>query len=480
MTHVFISYSKQDINVVRALRYRLEKAGIPVWMDERRLSSGDEWWDAIEASIVKACAFIVVMSPNSDDSRWVTRELLIAEDKRLPVFPVLIAGKPWSRLGDLQYEDLRRSTPDALSRRMINTLRRLSGIIDEAHTSRERKVTLRIIEQNIAEVDADVIALKYAKGLHGADRVIAGLLTMAKIVTDPDQVDPDVNEYVTFDTPPFMPADKVLFVGTTYLSAIGYQGIRDWAARVLSALEEAAPDTEHIAMTIHGPGFGLDETEAFRQQIEGVFDAMNADTLPPALKHITVCEFDKRRVGRLQDVVHNLALAIDTIEQDGDDFRLVGTTHTDTPDQQDTFAPVMPERPNAFVVLSDTGNADDLFYFGIQQPTHTYGLLCERVDYSPAADNDTAAPYDFQQIRNHIDRATMVIIDLTRATQFDMLQLGYALGRGRPLLLIAQDADTPTEIAIENDLHVVRYRSIKDVEQAIDAFLQQLVESGTL
>ncbi|MBK8026282.1 MAG: TIR domain-containing protein [Chloroflexi bacterium] len=118
MAHVFISYSKQDIAFARHLRQLLENAGFPVWMDESALVPSERWWRRIEENIRTCGAFIVIMSPNSQASDWVEREILLAERLRKPIFPLLLAGEAWSRLANIQYvpaeDGLQAGLPDEL------------------------------------------------------------------------------------------------------------------------------------------------------------------------------------------------------------------------------------------------------------------------------------------------------------------------------------------------------------------------------
>jgi formylglycine-generating enzyme required for sulfatase activity len=122
MSHIFISYSKIDIDFARALRARLIAAGFAVWMDETKLVPSERWWKTIERNIKNCAAFIVVMSPNSEASDWVEREILVAEDEKRPIFPVLLSGKRWSRLGNIQYENMQTGVPDTLSERFHDGL----------------------------------------------------------------------------------------------------------------------------------------------------------------------------------------------------------------------------------------------------------------------------------------------------------------------------------------------------------------------
>lgn len=106
MSHIFISYSRKDQKYARALADDLRENGFDVWMDDR-IDYGDRWWQTIVAAI-KACgAFVIVMSPDAEHSKWVEREILVAQKANKPVFPVLLRGEEFSLLIELQFADVR-------------------------------------------------------------------------------------------------------------------------------------------------------------------------------------------------------------------------------------------------------------------------------------------------------------------------------------------------------------------------------------
>ncbi len=121
MGHIFISYSKQDHVYARKLADKLLAEGFDVWIDNRSISSGDDWWHVILDAIRNCSAFVVIMTPNSDESRWVQREITIADDLGKPTFPLLLNGSTnlleshnWSIYVRTQYSDVRDSNlPDA-------------------------------------------------------------------------------------------------------------------------------------------------------------------------------------------------------------------------------------------------------------------------------------------------------------------------------------------------------------------------------
>ncbi len=124
MSHIFISYSKQNIDFARHLRSLLQAEGFAVWMDESRLVPSEKWWPTIEQNILTCTAFIIIMSPESRASIWVEREILLAEEEKKPIFPVLYADRRWSRLAEIQYEDMSADPAGGLSVRFVEGLKR--------------------------------------------------------------------------------------------------------------------------------------------------------------------------------------------------------------------------------------------------------------------------------------------------------------------------------------------------------------------
>jgi len=123
MAHIFVSYSKKDIDFARQLKTLLEKSDFVVWMDDTELELSERWWPQIEDSIETCAAFIVLMSPNSKPSDWVEREILHAERNQKKIFPILIRDDYWSRLANIQHFDMTAGVPSSLPTRLNQGLR---------------------------------------------------------------------------------------------------------------------------------------------------------------------------------------------------------------------------------------------------------------------------------------------------------------------------------------------------------------------
>lgn len=96
MTRVFVSYGSEDDAVVRDLRQLLADHGHDGWIDSRELRGGDPLWPAIQSAIEQASAFVVVVSTDALQSRWVGKALTHAIKLRgglgkhkFPVIPLL-------------------------------------------------------------------------------------------------------------------------------------------------------------------------------------------------------------------------------------------------------------------------------------------------------------------------------------------------------------------------------------------------------
>jgi formylglycine-generating enzyme required for sulfatase activity len=103
--HVFISYAREDQAYARKLADGLRQRGFEIWMDDR-IDFGDAWWREIVAAMRASAAVVVVMTPDSEGSEWVEREILLAQREKKPTFPLLLRGQENPLLITIQYADV--------------------------------------------------------------------------------------------------------------------------------------------------------------------------------------------------------------------------------------------------------------------------------------------------------------------------------------------------------------------------------------
>jgi len=89
MSHVFISYAHTDQDFVQEhLIPWLNANGYDAWVDSEKLRAGENWIEEIDNAIKASYALIVVISPASMTSPYVTYEWAFALGCDIPVIPV--------------------------------------------------------------------------------------------------------------------------------------------------------------------------------------------------------------------------------------------------------------------------------------------------------------------------------------------------------------------------------------------------------
>jgi CheY-like chemotaxis protein len=91
-TDLFISYSRNDIEIIKSLTAILQQRGWSVWFDQQ-LRAGTAFDKAIEQALMNARAVIVAWSRNSVNSDWVRAEAAFAL-QNAKLFPIRLDDVP--------------------------------------------------------------------------------------------------------------------------------------------------------------------------------------------------------------------------------------------------------------------------------------------------------------------------------------------------------------------------------------------------
>lgn len=90
MRDAFISYSSTDSAEAYAVRNYLQRSGCTCWMAPDDISAGSDYADAIPKAIADCRTFVLILSPDAQNSNWVRKELGKALDKGKTVIPFMI------------------------------------------------------------------------------------------------------------------------------------------------------------------------------------------------------------------------------------------------------------------------------------------------------------------------------------------------------------------------------------------------------
>jgi hypothetical protein len=293
-------------------------------------------------------------------------------------------------------------------------------------------IRLEVVHGDALEYPAEVLALKFAQHLYGVDRNVVSRLAANGISVNSRL--PEVGKSFLISSEHVIAASEILFMGVVPLGRFDYQTIRRFAHSVLSTLSSERPSVEHLAMTLHGKSFGLDEAEAFRAEIAGVLDAVAAHDRPTALTRISIIERDAETVKRLTALLSAI---------------LPSGTVSDTPSGRDAESPSLGDarahlgavghnsrqKPHIFVAMPFADEYADRFHYGIMGAANAAGFLCERADLASFTGDVIA------WVKNRIGSAALVVAGLTAANPNVYLEVGYAWGRGVNTVFVVAHGD---------------------------------------
>jgi len=93
---IFISYSRRDTEFVTRLASDLDAQVAGVWFDQSTIQLGENWHAEIMDGIRECKAFILVLSPDAAESKYVREELNKALELGKIIFPVIYRAAKWA------------------------------------------------------------------------------------------------------------------------------------------------------------------------------------------------------------------------------------------------------------------------------------------------------------------------------------------------------------------------------------------------
>ena len=96
MSHIFISYSRRDIDFAQKIVDALAANKLDTWIDGKSIPKGEKWLDAIYRGIEESDAFLFLISRNSVNSDYCHKEIVhaVKNNKRiLPEIRLLAPGE---------------------------------------------------------------------------------------------------------------------------------------------------------------------------------------------------------------------------------------------------------------------------------------------------------------------------------------------------------------------------------------------------
>jgi hypothetical protein len=311
----------------------------------------------------------------------------------------------------------------------------------------EDYLAIRVEQADALTYPTDLLVLKYAQNLYGVDSQV-----VARLRISADRL--PVEGMHTLVESHGIAAQATLFIGVAPLERFSYREIREFAHRALMVAGAVRPKAREVGLTLHGTGFGLDESEAFESELAGIVDAVMSGSFPVGLRTVTFLELDGRRAARLRRVLDSL-LPGSLLRTD----RRRANAGQATAERLRSVGYDSDTKDHAFVAMPFDESFQDTFHYGIMPAVRQAGLICERIDEL------TFTGDVIPRMKERIDAARIVVADLTDANPNVYLEVGYAWGRKVPTVLICHHA---TELKFDvRGQRCLIYRSIRDLEQKL-------------
>jgi hypothetical protein len=216
---------------------------------------------------------------------------------------------------------------------------------------------------------------------------------------------------------------------------------------------------------MHGVGFGLDETEAFRSEVAGLLDALSTGQQPKELVRVSIIERDEQTAQRLAALLRSIlptGLVNANDSHRGPGSSSLGGARFGLGDVGRNYR----QKAHVFVAMPFSEEYADRFHYGIQAAVNAAGFLCERADLASFTGDVLA------WVKDRIGNAALVVADLSSANPNVYLEVGYAWGRGIKTVLIVTEGDE-----LKFDVRTQRclmFRSIRHLETLLTTELNAL------
>lgn len=278
--HFFMSYSRDDASLQKRIISELRQRGLNVWVDTENLIPGSPAWEReIERAIRSAAGIIVLLSPDSNNSEWVRREISFGEQNTKRIFPVLIRGDEDDsiplRLSSHQRVDLRRNFTEQIDH--LETALRDHIDATAVHRLPKKSVASRLVDLRkfILPGVLAVIGLFCLAGLGFGLNSILNNLAARTPITQTTNTPPDVDPVVT-NTPadivtnPVVPTGRIVFtcqlagdeICIINADSSGFQRLTDTASG--NSYASLSPDGKYVIF-VGKPG---DTTEVLELNLD--------------------------------------------------------------------------------------------------------------------------------------------------------------------------------------------------------------------
>jgi hypothetical protein len=223
-----------------------------------------------------------------------------------------------------------------------------------------------------------------------------------------------------------------------------------------------------MTTTVHGAGYGLDIAESLQALLFGFQQGLATSPLPQ-LERIVFVEKNRRRCELLKSLLEDVEIVSAKVPGPSG----VPDTAPATATLNLSNAPIAEptKKKSVFVAMPFAEDFEDVYQFGIYSTIRRCGYVCEKVDESVFAGNIV------ERIMDGIRNAQFVVADLTLEKPNVYLEVGYAWGMNKPVLLVAREGQ---RLHFDLSHHkCIFYKTIGKLAEALEKSVLQMFGAGS-
>jgi hypothetical protein len=223
----------------------------------------------------------------------------------------------------------------------------------------------------------------------------------------------------------------------------------------LEIVARERPHAQTVALTIHGPGYGLDEKEAFLSLMSGFHEAEISRR--SALRSILIFERSPARAKRLE------LLMPDSHNKEAQISRVVALKDYGTRSEH---------KPRLFIAMPFADKYFDEYDIAFTEAAHQNGFVCERLDLESFVGDV------FSEIKKRILNSSAVVALLNDHNPNVFLEVGFAIAHHKPVILVV-DKETLVPFDVRGQ-KFLKYSRIFELRETLSLEIKNLKLGGAL
>lgn len=305
-------------------------------------------------------------------------------------------------------------------------------------------VKITLIHDDLLTTPCSIAFLKHIVGMtsspeHFIDARMNGKLSA--LFSDKEQ---EQERYLTIDTTGVFPFPRLCIINFQDEDLpFKYPSVESYARRIIRFAHKADYVTS-VATPVHGPGSGLDASEAMETMLSSFARELQLRESFGSLREIIFVEKDRSIFERLEERLEYLLQRGKAIVREGHDIFLnPERTKASDEDHQERIARLA--QKHLFVAMPYAKEFNNVYY-AIKISVENHKRKCERVD------QDEFTGDIVKRIKERIASAELVIADLTGNNPNVFYEVGYASGIGKDIVLISQKQEIPFDLQSERKI----------------------------